>query len=124
MIDKELQERIKKQVAKQGGQSYPCSNQIVNRVIVLKDVSRIAAFEQAYPNFICYRHSKNGFDNRYIDCRTEELWRMIIASENQRGQRYYKAIIDTTIDKDRFDAIITPSMAHYTCEVDFFEDTV
>ena len=49
---------------------------------------------------------------------------MIIASENQRGQRYYKAIIDTTIDKDRFDAIIAPSMAHYTCEVDFFEDTV
>lgn len=124
MIDKELQEQIKKQVAKQTGQSYPCSNQIVNNVIVLNDTSRIAVFEQAYPNFICYRHNKNGFDNRYIDCHTEELWRMIIANENHRGQRYYKAIIDATIDKDRFDTIIAPSMALYTCEVDFFEDII
>lgn len=122
MIDKKLQEQIKKHVAKQAGQSYPCSNQIVNRVIVLKDVSRIAAFEQAYPNFICYRHSKNGYDSRYIDSRTEELWRVVIANNDHRGIRYYKAIIDAGIDKEVFNTRIAPCLAHYTCEVNFFDD--
>lgn len=124
MIDKELQERIKKQVAKQAEQSYPRSKQMVNNVIVLKDASRIAAFEQAHPNFICYRRNKNGFDNRYIDCHTEELWRTVIASEDHHGRRYHKAIIDTAIDKNRFKAIIAPCMVLQTYEVDFFEDIV
>lgn len=122
MIDKELQKRIKEQIAKQAGQSYPCSNQIVTRAIVLKNPSRIAIFEQAHPNFVCYRRSKNGYDSRYIDSHTEELWRVVIANDDYRGLRYYKAIIDVEIDKEVFDTRIAPCLAHYACEVNFFDD--
>ena len=62
MIDKETQQRVKKWISEQAGQSYPCSNQIVTRAIVLKNPSRIATFEQTHPNFVCYRRSKNGYD--------------------------------------------------------------
>lgn len=79
MIDKETQQRVKEWVSKQTGQSYPSSNQIVTKAIVLKNPNRIAAFEQTYPNFVCYRRSKNGYDSRYIDSHTEELWRVVIA---------------------------------------------
>lgn len=122
MIDKETQQRVKEWVSKQTGQSYPSSNQIVTKAIVLKNPSRIATFEQTHPNFVCYRRNKNGYDSRYIDSRTEELWRVVIANNNCRGVRYYKAIIDTEIDKEVFDTRIAPCLAHYTCEVNFFDD--
>lgn len=122
MIDKETQQRVKEWVSKQIGQSYPSSNQIVTKAIVLKNPSRIAAFEQTHPNFVCYRRNKNGYDSRYIDSRTEELWRVVIANNNCRGVRCYKAIIDTEIDKEVFDTRIAPCLAHYTCEVNFFDD--
>lgn len=122
MIDKETQQRIKEYVSKQTGQSYPISNQVVTKAIVLKNPNRIAIFEQTHPNFVCYRRSKSGYDNRYIDSRTEELWRVVIASNNHRGIRYYKAIIDAGIDKEVFNTRIAPCLAHYACEVNFFDD--
>lgn len=122
MIDKETQQRIKEWVSKQTGQSYSSSNQIVTKAIVLKNPNRIAIFEQTHPNFVCYRHSKNGYDSRYIDSRTEELWRVVIANNDHRGIRYYKAIIDAGIDKEVFNTRIAPCLAHYACEVNFFDD--
>ena len=124
MIDKKTQQRIKEWVSKQTGQSYPISNQIVTKAIILKNSNRIVIFEQTHPNFVYYRRSKSGYDHLYIDSRTEELWRMIIANNNYnyRGVRYYKAIIDTEIDKEVFDTRIAPCLAHYACEVNFFDD--
>lgn len=122
MIDKETQQRIKEWVSKQTGQSYPSSNQIVTRAIVLKNPNRIAIFEQTHPNFVCCCRSKSGYDSRYVDSHTEELWRVVIANNDHRGVRYYKAIIDTKIDKEVFDTRIAPCLAHYACEVNFFDD--
>lgn len=122
MIDKKTQQRIKEWVSKQTRQSYPNSNQIVTKAIVLKNSNRIAIFEQTHPNFVCYRRSKSGYDNRYIDSHTEELWRVVIANDNCKGFRYYKAIIDAGIDKEVFDTRIAPCLAHYACEVNFFDN--
>ena len=94
----------------------------MTKAIILKNPSRIATFEQAHPNFVCYRRSKSGYDSRYIDSRTEELWRVVIANDNCRGLRYYKAIIDAEIDEEVFDARIAPCLAHYACGVDFFNN--
>lgn len=120
MISKERQEYIKQWVLEQEGRQYPYSNQIVKRTIILRDSSHIAAFEQAYPHFVCYRRSKNCWNNRYIDSRTEELWQVIVARESFRGYRYYKAIIDSTIDEDIFNTLISPRMDSYCCNVEFF----
>lgn len=120
MISKEKQEHIKWWVSKQEGRPYPCSNQIVKKSIILRDSSRIAAFEQAYPHFVCYRRTR-GWDTRYINPRTEELWQVIIASENCRGYRHYKAIINSAIDEDIFNIVIAPCMSGYCCNVEFFD---
>ena len=122
MISKERQRHVKYWVSEQEGDPYPCSNQIVKRSIILRDLKRIEAFEQAYPHFVCYRRSKWCQDTRYIDSRTEELWTVITAHENNlRGHRHYKAIIDSTIDEDTFNVLIAPCMSHYCCSVEFFE---
>lgn len=121
MISKERQEHTKQWIQKQEGRPYPCSNQIVKNSIILRDSSRIVAFEQAYPHFICYRRTKSGWDNRYIDSRIEELWQVIVANENCRGYRHYKAIIDSTLDEEVFNIRIAPCMCGYCCSVEFFE---
>lgn len=120
MIDKERQIWIQKQISQQKGQKYPCSNQIVGKFIILKNQNRLKAFEQAYPYFVCYRRSKDCQNNRYINSRTEELWKVIVANENSRGYRFYKAIIDSTIDEDMFNIRIFPYISHYCCDVQFF----
>ena len=119
MIDKELQEYVKKKISKQEGQSYPCSNQIVTRSIILRDSKRIEAFEQAFPHFIC-KFRRGFYPIYYIDSSTEELWIMLFAKESIRGYRHYKAIIDSSIDRDIFQTLISPYMSHYCCKVDFF----
>lgn len=120
MISKERQEYIKESISKQEGRKSPCSNQIVQNSIILRDSSRIEAFEQVYPQFVCYRYSKTCWDTRYINSRSEELWRVITANENCRGYRHYKAIIDSTIDEDIFNTRISPCLSGYCCDVDFF----
>lgn len=121
MISKERQEYTKQWVSKQEGRSCPCSNQIVTRTIILRDSSRIAAFEQAYPHFVCYRRTKTCWGTRYIDSKTEELWQVIVARDSFRGYRHYKAIVDSTIDEDIFNTLISPSMSGYCCSVEFFD---
>lgn len=121
MITGNLKNWIKKYVKKQKGQDHPCSNQIVKKVILLRDSSRIAAFEQAYPHFVCYRRNIYN-ENRYIDPKTEELWITKPLSENLRGYRFYKVIIDSTIDNvDLLHNIVFGCMSHYCCDVEFFE---
>ncbi len=120
-MTRELQERIKEMVASQKGQNYPCSNQIVGNIIVLRDSSRIEAFEQAFPRFICYRRSKVPQGNKYFDPCTETIWQTIIVSDSARGYRYYRAIVDSTIDDDAMRCIAMPSMATYCCKVEFFD---
>lgn len=121
MISKERQEHIKEWVSKQEGRPYPCGNQVVKNTIILRDSSRIDAFEQAYPHFVCYRRTKGCWDTRYIDSRTEELWRVIVSSENFKGYRHYKTIIDSTIDEELFNVAISPCMIGYCCSVEFFD---
>lgn len=119
MINKELQEYIKEWISKQQGRKYPCSNQIVINSICLRDPSRVEVFEQIYPHFICYRRNKIE-GNRYINSRTEELWRVLFCRESIRGYRHYKVIIDSTIDEDVLGTLLLPCMTDYCCSVDFF----
>lgn len=115
-----LQEMIKEDIAHQKGQNYPCSNQIVSNMIVLRDSSRIETFEQAYPHFICYRRTKLLSNCKYFDPYTETIWKVITLSDSARGYRYYRAIIDSTIDDDLMYLIAIPSMDGYCCKVEFF----
>lgn len=118
MISEKLQEETKQWVSEQEGSKYPCGNQIVGKYILLADKNRIKAFEQAYPRFVCYRRTIN--DSRYIDSRSEELWKINLNWEKGRGYRYHKAIIDSTIDEDKFKTIIRPYLCYYCCSVEFF----
>lgn len=120
-MTRELQEHIKETIAHQRGQDYPCSNQIVGNIIVLQDSSRIEAFEQAYPHFICYRRAKDPRGRKYFDSITETIWQVIILSDNARGYRYYRAIIDSTIDDDVMRRIVIPCIVTYCCKVEFFD---
>ncbi len=120
-MTRELQELIKETIAHQKGQKYPCSNQVVCNMIILRDSSRIDAFEQAYPHFICYRYAKDVRNRKYFDPYTETKWQVVTLTEHARGYRYYRAIIDSTIDDGIMHLIAMPQMALYCCKVDFFD---
>lgn len=111
-----LQENIKEAIAHQTGQDYPCSNQVVSNIIMLRNYSRATEFEQAYPHFIA-----TGAKGRsYFDPITDTNWRVVIANERARGLRCYRVIIDSTIDDELVNLILLPSMSGYCCKVDFF----
>lgn len=120
-MTRELQEHIKERIAHQKGREYPCSNQVVCNMIILRNSDHIEAFERAYPHFICYRRTKDVRGRRYFDPYTETKWQVITLSENTRGYRYYRAIIDSTIDDGLMHLIAMPQMSGYCCKVDFFD---
>ncbi len=117
---KELQDRLLK-LNNNKGQSYPCGNQIVANLIVLKEPNSIEYFERTHPNFVFYRRSKDTRNNEYINSRTKELWRVIILKDNTRGYRAHKAIIDSTIEDELMMTIGTLIFQSlYCCYIEFF----
>lgn len=98
---------------KQEGQRYPCSNQIVCCGVVTRDrekALRIMA-EKGATLLITSRH-------RLIWELNSERWIWQFWSENSRGYRFYKIMIDDTITNKLFDYVIRPCCHLYCCSME------
>lgn len=115
-MTKYLQEEIKETIAHQIGQDFPCSNQTVLNGIILRESSRKEAFEQSYPHFIPTGTKSIG----YFDPYTDTYWKVVTLSDKMRGYRFYRAIVDSTIDDEPMLLMAWPCMTGYCCKVEFF----
>lgn len=95
---------------------YPCSNQIVRNIIW------VSAFDDIVKNYLVSRGAKclcKSYTSPIYEIDGEQ-WIVIRASNNARGYRSYKSIIDSRIDIKQLYVIVNPSCNLYCCDVSYF----
>lgn len=118
MISKLLQQYEIRRYSKRDKEKWP--NYLQTKAIILSSPRRRETFEMAYPHFECKSCTKNGYGDKYIDSFTGEEYKLITYPRDCRGHRFYKAIIDSTIDETSYKQDIAPYLSLFCCYIEFF----
>lgn len=114
MTTREYLEHKKKYYNQQEGQRYPCSNQIVTRILFCKQL------DDKVFNYIESINGKWKILNKEFILPNGELYKVLKASDHIRGYRAYKAIVDDRIFFDIIKTIVIPMCANYCCSFEIF----
>lgn len=97
----------------QKGRAYPCSNQIVVCAIITIDKDKALSIMEERGAVIKW-HNYNGVEWEL----NNEKWIWRNWSENCRGYRFYKIIVDENVDENVFRYLVLPYCAGYCCSLE------
>lgn len=97
----------------QQGQNYPCSNQSVRCAIFTKNKIKALTFMKNKGAIKKYE-TKNQIQWFFND----ELWEWRDWNMNLRGYRFYKVVVDESIEKEFFYHFVLPHCCNYCCSLE------
>ena len=105
-----------KMINKQKGQQYPCSNQIVSKIIYVNKIDqKVENYLKSIGAEWVYRQKTEG-----AVILNNEKWIVLSANQKNRGYRAYEAKIDKRIDDYAFSTFICGTLSSYCHKVEFF----
>lgn len=110
-MNKELRDKVSESIAKQEGQNYPCSNQVV--------CCGFFSDHTVWKEFCEDNDIKYTINQNSIVLQNDERWEWFRTSYNRRGYRFYKIKVCSEIDEKMFFENIYPYCSLYCKEIEW-----
>lgn len=117
MTTREYLEYYKKFYEKQKGQEYPCSNQTVRKILYcLKEDEKVLNYIKSLGGV----YNKRSYDRSTFVLPNGEEYIILKPSNNTRGYRAYKTIIDDRLPIENIQCFVLPYCSFYCCSLEIF----